>query len=409
MQENWGRRIVWFLSGQTISLFGSMLVQYAIIWKITLETKSGLMITLSTLCGFLPQTLISVFAGVWADRYSRKRLIIAADALIALTTLAAAVCYRMNLGSIGLLLSVSAVRSLGAGIQTPAVNAILPQLVPDDKLTRVMGINTSVQSSLMLVAPVLSGWLMTGYAVESTFFIDVVTAAIAITILAWIHIPLHQGAADKTEQGGSHFADFMEGIRYVRTDKTVALLLVYFAVFSFVLVPGAFLTPLMSARTFGDDVWRLTVIEIAFAVGMMAGGGIIAAWGGLKNRIYTIALACLFYGAGTIAMGYSANFVMFSALMVFLGLTVPFFNTSSTVFFQQRVPPDMLGRVFGLIGTISTLAMPIGMAVFGPLADIIKIEWLLVASGALLCALGGGMFLVPAFRHLSTTSEVLNP
>ncbi|MGO1277384.1 MAG: MFS transporter, partial [Cellulosimicrobium funkei] len=79
-----------FLSGQTVSLFGSMLVQYAVMWHLTIETKSGSVLALSTLFGFLPQAVVSIFGGVWADRVNRKVLVIAADATIAVTTLALA-------------------------------------------------------------------------------------------------------------------------------------------------------------------------------------------------------------------------------------------------------------------------------------------------------------------------------
>lgn len=73
--KNWKRDVILFLVGQTISLFGSSLVQYAIMWHITLETQSGTMMTIFIICGFLPTFFLSPFAGVWADRYNRKKLL----------------------------------------------------------------------------------------------------------------------------------------------------------------------------------------------------------------------------------------------------------------------------------------------------------------------------------------------
>ena len=90
-RPRWRRDVSLFLSGQTISLFGSMLVQYAVMWHLTLETKSGLVLALAAIFGFLPQAIVSIFGGVWADRLNRKALIIAADASIAVTTLALAI------------------------------------------------------------------------------------------------------------------------------------------------------------------------------------------------------------------------------------------------------------------------------------------------------------------------------
>ena len=92
-EYKWKSHIARFLSAQTISLLGSSIVQYAIIWYITLTTSSGKMITLSTLCGFLPQILISLFAGVWIDRYSRKGIVMITDCLIASATLILAIFF----------------------------------------------------------------------------------------------------------------------------------------------------------------------------------------------------------------------------------------------------------------------------------------------------------------------------
>ncbi|HCF51072.1 MAG TPA: MFS transporter, partial [Syntrophomonas sp.] len=126
MHNNWKKNIVTFLASQNISLFGSMLVQYAITWYITLQTQSGVMMTVAIICGFVPTFFISPFAGVWADRYNRKLLIIASDSLTAITTLILAILFIMGHGSIWLLFVASAIRSIGTGIQTPALGAILP-------------------------------------------------------------------------------------------------------------------------------------------------------------------------------------------------------------------------------------------------------------------------------------------
>ena len=158
------------MSSQGLSLFGSMLVQYAIIWHITLTTQSGLILTIATIAGFLPQIVISLFAGVWADRYPRKRLIIFADALTAVSTLILAVLFLMGYGEIWLLVLVSAIRAVGAGIQTPAVSAFLPQIVPTDRLIQVNSINGTLQPFIMIAAPLVSGGLLSLARLEAIFF-----------------------------------------------------------------------------------------------------------------------------------------------------------------------------------------------------------------------------------------------
>lgn len=116
MNRNWKKDIVLFLSSQTISLFGSSLVQYAIMWYVTMNTQSGVMMTVYIICGFLPTFFLSPFAGVWADRYDRKKLIIAADSAIALATLILAIVFMLGYREMWLLFVVAAIRALGAGV-----------------------------------------------------------------------------------------------------------------------------------------------------------------------------------------------------------------------------------------------------------------------------------------------------
>jgi len=93
----WKKRITIFLISQNLSLFGSSVVGFAALWHITLETGSGFFMTLSILCTQVPHVLISLFAGVWADRYNRKRLIMLSDGFIALATLGLAIMFLLGL------------------------------------------------------------------------------------------------------------------------------------------------------------------------------------------------------------------------------------------------------------------------------------------------------------------------
>lgn len=383
---HWKRNIILFLSSQTLSLFGSALVQYAIMWHITLTTQSGIMMTLFIICGFIPTFLLSPFAGVWADRFNRKSLIIIADAMIAVVTLILAITFLLGYQAVWLLFVIAAVRALGGGIQTPAVGAILPQIVPQDKLTKVNGINGSLQALMMFVAPIVSAALLTMATIEMIFFIDVVTAAIAIFILFFfLKIPLHKKAADTQNTG--YLDDFKQGLVYIGQHAFLKSFFIFFAIFFVLMAPAAFLTPLQVTRTFGDDVWRLTAIEIAFSVGMMAGGGIIASWGGFKNKVYTMAIASLVMALSTFALGIVPVFWLYLAIMAVFGVAMPVFNTPTTVMLQEKVDENYLGRIFGVFGMISTSMMPIGMLIFGPLADVVKVEWLLIGTGLLMLVL----------------------
>jgi DHA3 family macrolide efflux protein-like MFS transporter len=117
---------------------------------------------------------------------------------------------------------------------------------------------------------------------------------------------------------------------------------------------------------------------------MMVGGIIMASWGGFKNKIHTMTLSSLMIGACTFALGVIPLFWIYLVFMGLVGVSMPFFNTPFTVLLQEKVEADFLGRVFGVLAMISSTMMPLGMLVFGPLSDTIKIGWLLIGTGFLM-------------------------
>lgn len=388
MEYRWKKNTAIFLISQAISLFGSSLVQYAITWHITLTTKSGVYATLAILCGFLPTFLLSPFAGVWADRYNRKILIVLADGGIALSTLVLAVLWMGGYQEIWLLLAVMAVRAFGSAIQQPCINAMLPSVVPNDQLTRVNGINGSLQSLIMLVSPMLSGALMGFASLSSIFFIDVMTAIAAIGVLIFLfQLPEKIIEENVRTAGGGYLSELKEGFTYILSTPFLRNFFAIAIVLWLMTGPIAFLTPLQVARNYGDDVWRLTAVEVAFSAGMLGGGLIISVWGGFKNRVHTIALAAIVMAIGSCVLGVAIPFWSYLIAMVVIGLMLPAYNTPAIVLLQEKVEPRYIGRVFGVMTMLSSSLLPVGMLAFGPLADYVPIEYLLVATGLVMATL----------------------
>lgn len=375
----WKKTIRWFVSGQLVSLFGSMLVQYAITWYITLTTQSGLMMTLSILFGFLPSLLMSPLAGAWADRYDRKKLMVLADSFIALVTLVFAIIFLLGEREIWLLLVMSALRSFGGAVHMPAVGASYPDIVPQDRLMKVQGLVGGLQHGLMLFAPFIAAGLLAVIPLHWIFSIDVVTAAIAILILI-LFVKLPKRTSREGEEAHP-WKDIKDGIRYIGDHHFLIPFFVFTAIILFLVAPVAFLTPLQVVRTYGEEVWRLSAIEVAFSAGMVGGSLLVAAVGGFKNRIYTMVAAMISMGIGTVLLGVIPWFVPYLIFMALIGVALPFYNTASTVMIQEQVEPAFLGRVFSVFGMISSTAMPLGMLVFGPFADVVRIEWILLGTG----------------------------
>ena len=378
IESNWKKQIVRFLFAQTVSLFGSSIVQYAIVWYITLTTSSGKMLTLSTLCGFLPQILISLFAGVWIDRYDRKKMVMLSDTVIAVSTLMLAVVFLSGRRNIWLLFAVLIIRSAGTGIQTPAVNAIIPQIVPAGSLMKINGINSTLSSVILFIAPAASGAVLSVASLEATLFIDVVTAIVGVGITMAITVkPYEKDGAE----GISHVEQIREGILYLKENRFIKRILIFQLAVLFLISPSAFLTPLMVSRTFGPEVWRLTASEMTYSLGMILGGLLISAWGGFKKKLNTTVLAGAFYGVLMIGLGAAPVFWIYLICNTFIGVTSPCYNAPVTVTIQETVAPEMHGRIFSFMQIASSCALPLGMAFFGPLADVIKIQYLLLGPG----------------------------
>ncbi len=392
MNSNWKKNISLFLLGQFISLFGSMLVQYAIIWHITLSTESGIMLTISILCGFIPGFLIAPFAGVWADRFNKKHLIIIADALIAVSTLILAIIMLSGYNELYLLFIISGIRSLGSGIQSPSIQSYLPILVPTEKLTRINSINSSFQSLIVLFSPILSGVLLGVAQIGHIFFIDVITAAIAILILVLL---VKDNYVKKVRENSKleYFTDLKLGLNYIRKNKFLKTYFIFCAIFLIFVAPVSFLTQLQITRNYGESVRNLTLLEVTFSGGMMLGSIIVGAWGGFKNRMISMTISNVFIAIAVISLGIVDYLWVYLAFMALIGLVLPLFNIPATVLLQETIDFEYMGRVFSIYGMIASIMMPIGMLVFGPLADQISIETILIISGTVLLVISICMML----------------
>lgn len=376
------KKAITFFISQAITLFGSQIVAFAIIWYITIETSSGLWVALLTVCSFVPQFLCYFIVGALADRFPRKSLIIGADAAIAIFTLALVLMMPLfpNGSSFRIaLLVIAALRSAAAGIQTPAVNSAIPLIVSPEKLMRANGINSTLQSIANFAAPAAAGAVMSLSNLQWALCIDIVTAAIGISLLCFINI-----LSSKDENHGTRkeclFSDIVGGVSYAVKTKMVGGLLLLFGIFIFLSIPAGFLANLFVARSFGDSYSNLMLVEVVGFAGMLVGGLIMGSWGGFKDRFKTLLFSALLFGLCGVLMGLSKGFVAYLIMMLLYGIPLTAFQTATTTILQENVDTMMQGRVFGLLNSMFSGFLPIGMAVFGPMADFVSLRLLIVVS-----------------------------
>ena len=269
-QDTWKKKIILFLISQSITLFGSQIVQMAIVWYVTLHTTSGAWVAVFSVCSYLPQFLVSFVGGVWADRYNRKFLIIGADLGIAIVTFSMILIMpyiSIEIVLLSLLIVMSILRSIGAGIQSPAVNAVIPQLVPAENLMRYNGINATMQSVVQFSAPAVAGIVLSVGTLQNTLLIDILTAIVGIALFACISLPKQ----DKKITSSPILSDMKSGINYVFSQKNIGILLMIYGIFTFLCVPAGYLSGLLVSRIYGDTYWYLPAVEICGFGGMVVG------------------------------------------------------------------------------------------------------------------------------------------
>lgn len=401
--KNYKKQAGLFLASQGITLFGSSVVQFAIIWFVTLETSSGVWVSALTVAAYLPQFIISFFSGVWADRYPRKRLIILADAVIAVSTLALALLMPyIGEGTplLTALIAISVIRSLGAGVQTPAVNSAIPLLVPEEGLMKFNGVNATIQSLVQFAAPAAAGAVLSFGTLRETLMIDIATAVVGIAVLAAVAIPF-----TKTEDAPSMLGEMKAGFKYAAKESFVGPLLLMFGIFIFLCVPAGFLATLFVSRYYGETYWYLTAVEVVGFIGMTLGGLLIGAWGGFKNRVKTLVVGMVAFGALAVVMGVVDSFIVYLILMAIYGVALTMVQTASTTLLQENAAPEMQGRMFGLFGAMYSGFLPLGMVVFGPLADAVSMRLLMVLSGVALLIMSAAIVLNKSFYQHGSAKE----
>jgi DHA3 family macrolide efflux protein-like MFS transporter len=402
--SNWKVRFFSIWGGQAVSLFGSQLVQFAIIWWLTQETGSATVLAIASLAGMLPEVILGPFAGTLVDRWKRRRVILAADSLIALATLGLAYLFAVDAVSIGTIYALLLVRGIGASFHWPAMSAATSLMVPKEELTRVQGLNQMLQGILRIVAAPLGALLLSLVPIQSILMIDVGTALFAIVPMALISIPevAMREAGQKAGEAASVWHEFLSGLRYVRSWPGLLALMLMAMMINFLLTPAASLMPYLVSDYFGGQAIQLGWLQSAFGFGMIAGGLVLSAWGGFKKRIRTSMVGLIGLGFGMLVLGFiPANLFWLAILSAFFAAAMlPIINGPIHAIVQAVIEPGIQGRVFTLMGSLSTAMAPLGLIIAGPVADAVGVQSWYVIGGIVSILMAVVGFSVPAVMNI---------
>ena len=395
--------IMW--GGQAVSLFGSRLVRFTIVWYLTLQTGSATVLAIATIMALLPQVLIAPFAGSYVDRWNRRRTMIAADTIIALSILFLVAMFHFGTIEIWHIYLAMLVGSAAGAFHWPAMLASTSLMVPKKHLLRIGGMNHTLQGAAGILAPPLGALVLILLPMSTILMIDVATAIIAIGALAAVHIPQPERTSLLVEK--SVLGDMMDGFRFLRKTRGILLIVVMAMFLNLVGGPASALIPILVTNHFHGDVTYLAIIQSASAIGMVLSGILLGIWGGGKRRTFTALIALIVIGILDMLIGLMPPDAFFQATVLFflvagLGTIV---NGSILALLQSTIPVDKQGRVFALVVSGSTAMMPIGLVIAGPVADVYGVPIWFIASGVATIVLGTAALLTPSVRALDDVME----
>ncbi len=303
--KSWAAPFFTIWTGQAVSLLGSQMVQFALIWWLTKTTGSALVLTTATLVGILPTVVLGPFVGALVDRWNRRKILLFADSGIALITLLLAYFFYMGWAQVWVIYVMLFLRALGGGFHGPAMNASTSLMVPDQHLTRVQGINSTLYNSLNIISAPLGALLLESISVAGVLAVDVLSALFAIIPLFFISIPQPDNSqlSKKENLVASVWEDFKVGLRYVVRWPGLVILIIMALFINMIISPAFALLPLLVRDHFGGGALQLGWFNSAFGIGALAGGTLLGIWGGFKKKIHTTQMGSRWNGCDRFLSG----------------------------------------------------------------------------------------------------------
>lgn len=409
MVRSWRLKLACVWGGELVSVLTSSVLQMGFVWHITLSTGSASMLSLASLAGFLPLALFGTFAGTVVDRLPLRRTLVGADLFIAAVSAAVAVVSLVGPLPVWVVMVALFLRAVGSALHTPAFQALTPLVAPADHLTRLAGVTQAVQSGGYILGTAVAAAIYPIWGLTAMIALDVAGALFATLAVLAARLDVGGGAAPTGGRGlglaaraRALAAETVDGYRVLRGHRGLFALLWCGFVFTLVFSPISALFPLMTLDHFGGTTGDAATAEIVFSVGMIAGSALLTATGGFRSRALTVVAATALYGAATLAAGLlgADGFAAFLVMSFLMGLSSPFYSGPQTALMQERIPPEYLGRVFGLYGAIMSWALPLGLAFSSLFADAVGAPAWFVGAGTAMVLLAVATWAVPSIRRI---------
>lgn len=398
-KNNWQRTFAFIWVGQLFSTITSSVVSFAIIFWLSVRTGSAEVLAYSTLASMMPHLVLGLFTGVLIDRWNRKRIMIIADMYVAALTAVMAFLFYTGNVHLGFIYTLLALRSIGSAFHSPAMEASVPLLAPEDRLMRVAGVNNMIFSVSTIAAPAIAALFISIFDMTWVLMLDVIGALIACTSLLFVTIPnpvkAPEGETD-VNQGSlkaefrKFFMEFRQGIHEIKKRRGIMWMFIFTVFASLAMVPVSTLFPLMTLDHFAGDTYKMSFIEITWGVGMLLGGVLMTLPKFKFDNVKLINSSYIVLGASFLFSGFlpPEGFYLFSGFSLIGGIAGAIFWGAFTVLLQTSIDPGVLGRVFSIHGSLIMIPAMFSLVATGYIADTIGITNTFIIGGASLILIG---------------------
>lgn len=407
MENSWKRKFYIIWAGQFVSLVTSSAVNFAIIIWMSLKYGSAEVLAYSAIAGMLPAALIGPFAGVYIDRWDRRKTMIIADASVAICTLIMSISFYVGYESLTLIYCMLALRSIGSAFHMPAMQASVPLLAPESELLRIAGVNQMIQSISAIAGPALGALAITIASIGNVLLLDIFGAIIAIGSLLFVSIPNPTNQQKEKSSFQQVWRDLSIGFQAILKNRGLTWLFLFSTIITFCILPIAVLFPLLTIDHFKGDKIEMSIIEVAWGVGMLIGGGLLGIFKPSISKIVMINSMHIILGLSLAVSGILPThmFYLFVLLTTLGGIAAAVFNASFMTVIQEEVSPETMGRVFSLYFSMVVIPTVIGLLFTGWAADQFGTSAIFIILGTIIALVGLISFFNKAIMNMSNQNR----
>ncbi|HLS94846.1 MAG TPA: MFS transporter [Sphingobacterium sp.] len=401
-KENWKKKFLVIWVGQFISLMTSSAVNFAIIIWLSIEHGSAEVLAYGAIAGMLPAAVIGPFAGIYIDRWNRKKTMMFADGFVALCTLVMSISFYLGYESLLLIYAMLALRSVGSAFHMPAMQASIPMIAPERELLRIAGVNQMIQSVSAIAGPALGALAITLLSIGNVLLLDIVGAVVAIVSLLFVYIPdpvVPEKAKASFKQAQS---DLRLGFRAILDNRGLTWLFTYSSIATFCIMPVAVLFPLLTLQYFGGGKLEMSIIEMVWGIGMLVGGSVLGVFKLTVRKVVMINVMHMVLGVSLSLSGVIPPFAfwLFVGLTAIGGVAATIYNASFMTVLQEEVRPEVMGRVFSLYFSIAIIPTVVGLLGTGWASDLFGVNNIFIVLGAVIALIGILSFFNPYIMAL---------